>query len=379
MKMRKLIISEEQVKRVIETILNEQQLSEFKGGTDAQKITHALLSKNFGLPDGSNHENYFYGANVVDVINASSGDRSKFLSVFKPANKYSEDPKSYLDSIYVNNDSLQNSGLKTFKFINGNVYATHNGLLALVRSMDYMQGNGGMLTISFGTSTDGKQSQSERIGGGIKYDSNRALNQTPIINSLENALVALSVAPNFRNLGTFVGIKKEMNNEELISFIQRILSNIVIGAYGFMDYSKKDEIIQNLTPKGFVTNVDVNVGVIAQKLISLQQIPDKEQDENGQWKIYNKQKQSQLNNIGESFEENLINVLKTTYIKNFQIYIQNYLPNSVPQISPLIKNVRFDYKGLGDAHYTNFYSYVAGNTQLSTNMSQKTTNYKTGN
>lgn len=378
--MKKVLLSEGQVKRVMDLLISEQQASEFAGGTDAQKTTHSLLSKNFGLPDGANNESSYYGANIADIIKISgSGDRSKFLSVFKPANKYSEDPKFYYDSIIVNNDKLENSGSKAFRFVSGNIYATHNGLLALARAMDYMGGRGGVLTISFGKSTVGKEAQSERLGGGVQFDSNRALNQTPIINSLENALVALSVSPNFRNLGTFIGIKKEMTNDELTSFIQRMIGNIVIGAYGFMDYSKKDEIIQNLTPKGFVTNVDVDVNGIARKLISLQQIPDKEQDENNQWKTYNKQKQNQVNSIGLSFEENLIGLLKSTYVKNFEIYVQNYLPNSSSQIIPLIKNVRFDFKGLGDTHDVNFHSYVGGSAQANSSLTQKSTNYKTGN
>ena len=127
--MKKVILSEEQVKRVIDNILNEQSASEFAGGTDAQRIAHALLTKNFGLPDGANNESSYYGANIADVIKMSgTGDRSKFLSVFKPANKYSEDPKFYYDSIFVNNEKLENSGTKAFRFVNGNVYAAHNGL-----------------------------------------------------------------------------------------------------------------------------------------------------------------------------------------------------------------------------------------------------------
>jgi hypothetical protein len=260
------------------------------------------------------------------------------------------------------------------------VYATHNGLLALARAMDHMGGRGGVLTISFGSNISGKEAESERIGGGVKFDSNRAMNQTPIINSLENVLVALSVAPNYRNLGTFTGVKKEMTNDQLITFIQTILNNIIIGAYGFMDYSKKDEIIQNLTPKGFINNFNFNLGGFTQKLISLQQIPDKDRDvETGKYTVYNKQKQSQLDSIGASFEENLLNLLKTTYMKNFQIYVENYLPNSSAQIIPLIKNVKFDYKGLGDSHNFNFHSYIGGSSQSNTTLSQQSVNYKSGN
>ena len=379
--MKKVILSEEQVKRVIDNILNEQSASEFAGGTDAQRIAHALLTKNFGLPDGANNETSYYGANIADVIKMSgTGDRSKFLSVFKPANKYSEDPKFYYDSIFVNNEKLENSGTKAFRFVSGNVYATHNGLLALARAMDHMGGNGGVLTISFGRSTAGKEAQAERMGGGVKYDSNRAMNQTPTINTLEGNLVYLSTNPKFKDKGLFIGVNRQLSQDDTIAFIKRILNYLAMGAYGFMDWSKKDEIIKTLTPKGFVTNFDFDITPFAQKLISLQNMPDYLPDDNtGQYTEYNKNKMNQLNSIGASFEENMINQIKATYMNNFKIYVENYLPNSASQIIPLIKNVRFDYQGLGQAHYTEFHSYRGGSSQSSTTLSQQNTNYKTGN
>ena len=377
--MKKIVLSEQQVKKVIDSILSEQQASEFKGGTDAQKITHALLTKNFGLPDGGNHENYYYGANVADVIKASElGNKTQYLSVFKPFNKYNEDPKGYLDSIYVNNESLLNSGLKSFRFVSGQVFGTHNGLLSLTRAMDQMGGKGGVLTISFGSSTKGKEAESERMSSGVKFDSNRALNQTPTMNSLEDMLVFLSVHPDLKNKGTFVAVKKEMSNDELVEFIKKMLGYVIIGAYGFMDWSKKDEIIKNLTPKGFITNLDFDITSYTQKLISLQNIPDKLADD-GQYKEYNEAKRNQLNAIGLSFEENMINKIKSIYMNNFQIYVENYLPNSASQIIPLIKNVKFNYKGLGENHYSNFHSYVRGSSQSTTTLKQQSTNYKTGN
>lgn len=377
--MKRIILSEGQVKKVIDKILSEQQVSEFNAGTDAQKISHVSLSKSFGLPDGANHENYYYGANIADVIQISgSGDRTKFLSIFKPANKYNENPKGYLDSIYVNNESLQNSGTKTFRFVSGNVYATHNGLLALTRAMDQMGGRGGTLTISFGSNTSGKQAEAERMSSGVKFDSNRALNQTPIINNIENQLVYLSVNPNFKDKGLFIGVKREMSNDEIISFVERMVVYLAEGSYGFMDFSKKDEIIKNLNPKGFL---QINPGIRqhVQKIISLQNMPDFLPDNNDNLTKYNENKRNQLNSVGSSFMEDLFNRLKTTYMKNFELYVQNYLPNSAAQIMPLIKNVNFRYQGLGDCHYDNFHSYRGGSSQSSTNLTQQSGNYKTGN
>jgi hypothetical protein len=379
--MKKLILTENQIKKVIDCIINEQQASEFSGGTDAQRMSHTLLSKNFGLPEGADHENYYYGANIADVIKMSgSGDRTKFLSVFKYANAYSEDTKNYMDTIYVNKENLTNSGTKTFNFTSGVVYGTHNGLLALVRAMDHMGGTGGYLTISFGGKTSGKEADLQRMGGGVKYNSDRAMNQTSTINSIESILVFLSVHPDFKNQGTFSGVNRQLSNDELVVFIKKVLGYMVIGAYGFMDWSKKDEIIKNLTPKGYVVNLDFDITPYAQKLISLSQnMPDKLPDGQGQYKIYSEPKKKQLDTIGNSFEENMFNQIKTIYMNNFKIYVENYLPNSASRIVPLIKNVKFDYKGLGESHDFNFHSWIAGSSQSSTTLQQQSSNYKTGN
>lgn len=379
--MKTLIITENQIKKVIDRIINEQAVSEFYGGTDAQRITHALLSKKFGLPDGAQNESKYYGANVADVVNISAtGDESKFLSVFKPANEYSKDPNFYYDFIQVNNEKLENSGTKTFNFTKGNVYATHNGLLAIKRAMDHMGGKAGMLTISFGTNKAGEQAQGERIGGGVQFDSDRAMNQTPSLNMLEEFLVAFASSPKFRQIGTFVSVKKDASDEELISILKNIINNIGNGTYGFMDTSKRDDIIKNLTPKGFVPTTDFDVTPFVQKLKMLQSIDDLEIDYGtGKAKIYNTNKQNQIGQIGTTFEEKLIESIKTTYIKNFEIYVQNYLPNSASKILPMIKNVRFVYSGLNQTHYRVFHSVVSSGSQTSSTINQKNTTYKTGN
>ena len=379
--MKKVIFTEQQIKRVIDQVIKEQQANEFAGGTDAQRITHALLSKNFGLPDGASHENNYYMADIKQVIAMSGkGDRSTFLSVFTPTNKFSEQPKGYLDSIFINNDTLQNTGSKSFRFESGLVYASHNGLLALVRAMDNMGGKGGVLTISFGGSTSGKEAEAQRIGSGVKFDSNRAMSQSSVMNTIEQVLVALAVAPKYREIGNFIGVKPDETNENIISLFQKVITNVAIGAYGFMDYSKKEEVIKNLTPKGYITKIDFDIAGFAQKLLPLQNIPDMELDERtGKLKRYNQQKRQTLDSIGKAFEENLVNTLKTAYMKNFQMYVENYLPNSAAQIVPMIKNVKFDYKGLGYSHDLIFHSYTGGSSYDNSTLSQKKVNYQTGN
>ena len=91
--------------------------------------------------------------------------------------------------------------------------------------------------------------------GGLEIKTTRPPIQTP-----EEIWAGTELMPNEPSyLGTFAGIKKDWTNDELITIIQKLLNNIIIGVYGFMDNEKKDDIIQNLTSKGFVDNFNFNI------------------------------------------------------------------------------------------------------------------------
>ena len=353
----KIILLENQIKKLItKMVINEQQqqASEFGGGTDAQRITHALLTKNFSLPDGAKHENYFYGANIADVIAMSkSNDRSKFLSIFKPFNTYTKNPNdisNYMDSIYVNDDYLINSGSKTFTFTNGMVFASHNGLLALVRAMDHMGGNGGMLTISFGSNTSGKKSESERIGGGVSFNSDRAMNQGISINGINHTLVMLSISPYYRRFANFSGLDITLTNDKIIEMVNQKINDISMGYSGFMDFNRREEIVKNLIPKGFITKIDFDVTPLAQKLISLQQINEEQVNSyGGKTKFYSEDKKEQIESLSMSMEGDMVGKIKEAYLKNFEIYVKNYLPNSASQLIPRINSVNFKHEWLSES------------------------------
>ncbi len=71
--MKRIIVTEKQAKLIIDRLISEQKNPEIRvktvyGGTDANRISHTYLSKAYGLPDGAKHENYYYSANIEDVI-----------------------------------------------------------------------------------------------------------------------------------------------------------------------------------------------------------------------------------------------------------------------------------------------------------------------
>jgi hypothetical protein len=368
--MKKIILNEEQVKRIIEQVISEQKVSEINGGTDSNRITHALLSTSFGLPDGATHENFYYGADVSQVIAISAnGDKTKFLSVFNPLNAYNKDPKGYMDYIKVNDEDLTGIASKTFNFNKGRVYASHNGLLALARSMDHMRGVPSLLTISFGSNTSGTGAQNERLGNGIQYDSKQATDRASAIKGLTYGFCALASNLESRKNGVFpITYLQTATNEKIMAWIKTGINNIGSGVGGFMDATKKDELILALKPKGFITEVNFDVTPFTQKLMGLQNLPD-----------YNKDKQSQIDIIGKSFLGNLADTLKTIYMKNHEIYVTTFLPKNAPTIIPLIKNDNFNgYSGLGDTYNSIFNGRLAPATQTPTIQTSTSQQYQSG-
>jgi len=370
--MKKIILNEEQVKRIISQVISEQKVSEINGGTDSNRITHALLTKFFGLPDGATHENSYYGSTIAQVIAASSGEETKFLSVFSPLNAYSKDPVGYMDYIKVNNDELNGTGSKTFNFNTGSVWGTHNGLLALARSMKHMRGVPSLLTISFGTNTTGTAAYNERLGNGIQYDAKAAMDRTSSINGLTYGFCALASEVEYRKKGSFtIPYLQTATNAQLINWIKLAINSIACGGGGFMDQrdqTKKDKMISDLKPKGFITEVDFDVSPFTQKLLELQNIPD-----------YNKDKEAQIENIGNSFLGNLANTIRSIYMKNHELYVTTYLPQNAPTIVPLIKNDKFNgYSSLGTTYKSIFFGKLAPAIQTPTIQTNTSQNYESG-
>jgi hypothetical protein len=382
----KFILSENQVRNLVKKlVINEQSASEFAGSTDANSVSHTLLSKNFGLPEGNTHENFYYTANVADVIKMSGtpNGRTQFLSIFKPATAYGNNPKVYIDYIDINGEKLDDRGSKVFNFVNGTITAAHNGLLALARAMDRMAGKSGKLTVTFGRAKGGKNSESERASQGVTFDSNRSFNLTPFMRMIQDAFVRIAINPQSVKYIT----ADSFPNYPLDTIIKKIptwIYQLITGQGGFMDTQRKDEILANLQPKGYVTSIDFDPNSIIEQLKPLSSQADMyakgRSNPDGSPKYeYNEYKRKALDKISSSYINDLNNKIRTAYITNFKIYIENYLPNSKEQLLPLLKNVKLDVVTLGDEHYQDFNTKFYAATSSNSSLSNSSGNYKSGN
>ncbi len=375
--MKRIVVTEKQARLIIDNLISEQNVPQISvktvyGGTDANRISHAYLTKEYGLPNGSKYENYYYGANIKDVLAISTDPNnvSRFLSVFKPTNAYDANPKDYYDYIEVNGQNLDTSGSKVFRFFDGTVYGAHNGLLALVRAMVNMGGTGANLKISFGSAKTGEEAVNQRIVGSVTFNSNRALDQSPILNTLADNLTSIAINPTF--LKNTTSNFANYNTQQIKESLNTILTRIITGQSGFMDLDKKDAIIADLSTKGFITKVDVDLSKIVSQLERLQSVEDMITDyEYSSKPQYNTNKKNQLNNISDTFFPGLIEKVKEIYINNFKIYVQNYLPEDQTRIIPLIPNVKFITRPLGNYHDFLFHSYRAGQVQSGTQLKQQ--------
>jgi hypothetical protein len=346
--MKKIILTESQVKSVINNFINEQDatINEFVAETDASKITHAMLSSSFGLPNGAQNETKFYVAQISKVIEQSTKDPKTFLSIFKPYTPVTNDPKDdgdmggYFDYIEVYQApgkagvALETKGTKTFNFVSGLwVAASHNGLLAVKRLMDQMKGKGGVATIGF---------QTKRNSESVNLNVNAAYNAQPIINTIYFLLSQLSLKNPEK---TTYAEYSNKGNKSIIDLLNNIAQNVLTGRGRFVDEAQKDTILPVMAKvKGFVTreNLDIDFTPIANKIISLQEIEDKDGRGTNPVKMT---KISELNN-----EVNvLLGKLKSGYINNFKLYVSTYLKNSASQLLPTIDSkVVMTTKDLGE-------------------------------
>jgi hypothetical protein len=346
--MKKIILTESQVKNVINNFINEQSatINEFVAETDASKITHAMLSSSFGLPNGAQNETKFYVAPISKVIEQSTKDPKTFLSVFTPYTPVTKDPKDdgdmggYFDYIEVYQApgkagvSLETKGTKTFNFVSGLwVAASHNGLLAIKRLMDQMKGNGGVATIGF---------QTKRNSESVNLNVATAYNTQSTINTIYFLLSQLSLKNPEK---TTYAKYSEKGNNYIIELLNNIMQNMLTGRGRFIDEAQKDTILPVMAKvKGFVTreNLDIDFTPIANKIISLQGIEDKE------GRGTNPEKVTKIAGLNSEVNA-LLGKLKLGYINNFKLYISTYLKNSAPQLLPTIDSkVIMNTKDLGE-------------------------------
>jgi hypothetical protein len=332
----------------IKSPVNEQKnVGIVVGKTDASKVSHAALSK-FGLPSGAEHENYYYYTDVSKIFDmAKSDDKSKYLSIFQPSNAYDENKKAYMDYVQFGDDdtnSLSDSGSKVFKVSGGNVFATHNGLLALMRVIEGLHTNQIFYTvpikIQFGEHT-GKEAEekSERGFDAIKLNVEAIENHSSSVRGIQSHTSLLPVK-DYKNTTLYPTFN--LPKENVISIVKNMLLNRIIGVGTFLPEDKKDDVLKNLTPKGYITTIKTDIDTAFSKLIQLASLedftyPGGYRDENKG--TVNPDKLNKVSEIGKSYQDALFKEYRESYINNLKLFVDNYVPNNTELINQLVSKI----------------------------------------
>ena len=375
------VLRESQLKYVIKNVLNEQEnYSQHMGSTSAVRVSHALLSTNFGLPDGSEHEDFYYSARTENILQISKeGDSTKFLSVFNPTMKYTTatQKEKYRDYFRIGDEEIVNKGNNTYSFGPGQiVYAAHNGLLALTRAMDNMNGVSGYLTINLGKETEKDKVGNEMVSSNIILNNEKAFDISPTLNLFQSVLAKFAINPNFYDRMVIDSTK--MSPEKLLSinYPQVLINNIISGKNGFLSFgnpSLTESIIEKLKPLGFKTELNFDTTSVINELKKLATTPD--YDMNNRIDV---NKQKKMNDIGSTYQNNLIQTIRKIYIDNFKIFIKTYLPKYEKQMLPKIETIVSDINPLGNTYYSIFKSTIAKPNSNQSTISISSNKYSAG-
>lgn len=381
----KLILKEKQVKRLIDEIILEQNMNIGRGGTDLRRVSHNYLSDNYGLPDGAEHENFYYSARIPDVIKQSENDDvSKFLSIFTPIQKYNSDEKAYLDYVNVNGQELTQNDIKqrvnrTFDFNQGTITATHNGLLAIARAMVGLRGRPGKLTLQFGTQKNVEAGKEERFTQGVVYQSTTTYNTSKSINGLLSLISMAAVEPENRKLSASYGNTSNLSDDELLRRIQNFINAIISGANLFFDTQSisLENVVKTLKPKGFVSNLNFDITPLFEALKKLRTLNDIEDVPYQNKKDYNFNKYEQIKNISNEFIPSLLTEMKQVYVNNLKLFGTHFLPEYRDEI---LRNAdtKVDFPknlNLADSHKTQIMSKGTMGGKTTGSIQTISTNY----
>jgi hypothetical protein len=225
--------------------------------------------------------------------------------------------------------------------LNGTVVASHNGLLALVRTMIDMDGVGSYMKITFGVSKEGDAAYNERGRGSGVFNSTQALNLN--LDGLSETFADLSMNPNvLKNANTQYN---SSSIEQIKNIAPKIINSLIKGIGYFVDYKYRNDVIKFLEPKGYIMTLNYDLNGVINKLVDLQKTPDF-----NELKKYNVNKQIALNNVSKEFFNDLGIKIKEAYVHNFKIYIENMMPENKDKILPLIQNIKLNITPIGNQH-----------------------------
>lgn len=371
--MKKVILSETQIKRIIDTIINEQA-GEISVGTDGSKISNGSLS-GFGLPKADT-DNFYYSTTTAEIIKQSGGPENQFLSIFKPVS----DAKAYIDYLKIGDKVLSGQGSQVVDFnINQQVIASHNGLLVIVRAMRQFKGRPFVTTLSFGKSkTTTDQGRIERETKVTEIDWANALR--PPLGVMDLLWLGLSVVdskvarPNYRGI-----IEKAKQGG--VNLFSKTYSTYMCGLNngGFADQTKRDEILNILPKEGFILDFQYDLSKMYNAFDSLKNMEDYDEDGNP-----NQQKINKVEEIWNIHSGPLFDYILPIYRRNLLVYVKHYLPNSYAQYEKQINSIVYNNKFSASTWYskliqkTGDISKSYGSTS-NASVNQQTLQNKSGN
>jgi hypothetical protein len=251
---KRFVISENEIREIREMygLLNEQERV-INASTSPEKMSNFPGNQKFGLNGDKTKENFYFKSTLKNLIFASTGDATNYLSSFTPTN----DAKQYVDYIKIGDNELTNQGSISFDLrtlpSSTEVIATHNGLLLLRRMMNELGGQkNGKVTLSM--------SSEVRESGQKNYTiSNLSSSINAGFNGLSYVLGVLIVPQQEREKisdGYAVQYLKDKSDDELKSMVLKSMKNIT--SYYFLAKQDVPQIDTIITDKQFTTAADTS-------------------------------------------------------------------------------------------------------------------------
>ena len=365
-------------------VISEQTSAEYELGTDKTPVSHDFLG-GFGLPKSPKSKNDYYTSDLANILNqALKGQKSNFLSIFKPQGK---DAGSYHDWLQVGDQDMEVDlkGIPSPQIVvdfggpNQTVVASHNGLLMIYRAMDEMNKIKAPInaTMKFGEAKTKKGMSDERESTGTVFNLQNAVR--PLLNyPYGTQMVVAAVNPqSYDKIGD--DFDKEMAGKSREQFIQTMvgmINNVIqgVGPYGFVSPKHQEEVKKI---KGWGSINPEFAAKVVDAYISQQGIED--------WDYYdNKLNKSKGRNILEASAEPLLVLgeeMKKLYLQNVQLYLNTYLPRTSNQLMNQVRqsfNPNFDIRNL---EYDRIFTKSSGSSAepvKQTDVKQVTTPRKPG-
>lgn len=369
-------------------VISEQTSAEYELGTDKTPVSHDFLG-GFGLPKSPKSKNDYYTSDLANILNqALKGQKSNFLSIFKPQGK---DAGSYHDWLQVGDQDMEVDlkGIPSPAIVvdfggpNQTVVASHNGLLMIYRAMDEMNKIKAPInaTMKFGEAKTKKGMADERESSGTVFNLQNAVR--PYFNEIygSNALVSTVNPYNYNRIGDQDDkVLSQYSKEQMENSFLESLNSTVQGLdspMGFVSPQHKDQVSQI---KGWINTINPElVKRVFDAYFSTKELEDWNYDDN---KV-NMDKPQKILDVSRDPLVALFEEMKKIYLQNIQLYLSRYLPRTANQIMNQVNQnfqPNFNLNNLKD-HWRGIFtkSTPGGTTQVrQTDVKQTTTPRKPG-